>query len=77
GPRACQNLIVGGKARAILRGRVHVTVEDIRAVALPVLRHRVVTNFSADAEGVTTDDIIRKLLAAVPAPQEQAAARVR
>jgi MoxR-like ATPase len=77
GPRACQNLILGGKARAILRGRVHVTVEDIRAVAFPVLRHRIVTTFSADAEGITTDDLIKKLLAAVPAPQEQAAARVR
>jgi MoxR-like ATPase len=77
GPRACQNLILGGKARAILRGRVHVTVEDIRAVAFPVLRHRIVTTFSADAEGITTDDLIKKLLAAIPAPQEQAAARVR
>jgi MoxR-like ATPase len=76
GPRACQNLILGGKARAILRGRVHVTVEDIRAVAFPVLRHRIVTTFSADAEGITTDDLIKKLLAAIPAPQEQAAARV-
>jgi MoxR-like ATPase len=76
GPRACQNLILGGKARAILHGRVHVTVEDIRAVAYPVLRHRMVTTFSADAEGITTDDIIKKLLAAVPVPQEQGTARI-
>ncbi|MFQ3592345.1 MAG: MoxR family ATPase [Gemmataceae bacterium] len=76
GPRACQNLILGGKARAILHGRVHVTIEDIRAVAAPVLRHRIVTTFNADAEGITTDDIIKKLLAVVPTPQEQSAARV-
>jgi MoxR-like ATPase len=52
--------------RAILHGGVHVTIEDIRAIALPVLRHRIVTTFNADAEGVTTDDIVRKLLAAIP-----------
>ena len=51
GPRACQYLILGGKARAILHGRLHVTTEDIRAVAYPVLRHRLVTTFNADAEG--------------------------
>jgi MoxR-like ATPase len=77
GPRACQYLILGGKARAILHGRLHVTTEDVRAVALPVLRHRLVTTFHADAEGVTTDDIIRKLIQAVPLPQEEAAAKVR
>ena len=56
GPRACQYLILGGKARALLHGRLHVTTEDIRAVAFPVLRHRLVTTFNADAEGITTDD---------------------
>src|SRR5262249_24864802 len=76
GPRACQYLVLGGKARAILHGRLHVSTEDVRAVAAPVLRHRLVTTFAADAEGVTTDDIIRKLLQAVPVPQEEAAARV-
>jgi MoxR-like ATPase len=76
GPRACQYLILGGKARAILHGRLHVTTEDIRAVAFPVLRHRLVTTFHADAEGVTTDDIIRKLLQTIPLPQEGAAAKV-
>ena len=75
GPRACQYLILGGKARAILHGRLHVTTEDIRAVAYPVLRHRLVTTFNADAEGVTTDDIIRKLIEAIPLPQEEAAAQ--
>ena len=77
GPRACQYLILGGKARAILHGRLHVTTEDIRAVALPVLRHRLVTTFHADAEGITPDDIIARLIGAIPLPQEEAAARVR
>src|SRR5262249_29408606 len=77
GPRACQYMILGGKARAILHGRLHVTTDDIRAVAAPVLRHRLVTTFNADAEGVTTDDIVARLLQAVPLPQEQAAAKVR
>jgi MoxR-like ATPase len=76
GPRASQYLILGGKARAILHGRLHVTTDDIRAVAYPVLRHRIVTTFNADAEGVTTDDIIGKLIKAVPLPQEEAAAKV-
>jgi MoxR-like ATPase len=76
GPRASQYLILGGKARAILRGRLHVTTEDIRAVAFPVLRHRLVTTFHADAEGVTTDDIIKKILQSIPLPQEEAAAKV-
>jgi MoxR-like ATPase len=77
GPRACQYMVLGGKARAILHGRLHVTTEDIRAVAYPVLRHRLVTTFNADAEGITTDQIIRKLIQAVPLPQEEAAATVR
>ncbi|MFM7148484.1 MAG: AAA family ATPase, partial [Gemmataceae bacterium] len=76
GPRACQYLILGGKARAILHGRLHVTTEDIRTIAYPVLRHRLVTTFHADAEGVTADDIIRKLLQTIPLPQEEAAAKV-
>jgi MoxR-like ATPase len=77
GPRACQYLILGGKARAILHGRLHVTSDDIRTVAYPVLRHRLVTTFNADAEGITTDDIISKLLKAVPLPMETAAAKVK
>jgi MoxR-like ATPase len=77
GPRACQYLILGGKSRALLHGRLHVTTDDIRAVAYPVLRHRLVTTFHADAEGIKTDDIIRKLIAAIPLPQEEAAAKVR
>lgn len=77
GPRACQYLILGGKARALLNGRLHVTTEDIRTVAYPVLRHRLVTTFNADAEGVTTDDVIAKLLDTIPLPLEEAAAQVR
>jgi MoxR-like ATPase len=77
GPRACQYLILGGKARAILHGRLHVTTDDVRAVAYPVLRHRLVTTFNADAEGVTTDDVIKKLIQTIPLPQEEAAAKVK
>jgi MoxR-like ATPase len=76
GPRASQYLILGGKARAILHGRLHVTTEDVRTVAYPVLRHRIVTTFNADAEGVKADDIIGKLIKTIPLPQEEAAARV-
>ncbi len=64
GPRASQYLILGAKARAVLLGRYHVDLEDIRSVAVPVLRHRVLTNFSAEAEGITSDTIIEKLLEA-------------
>ncbi len=77
GPRASQYLILAGKARALLQGRLHVTTQDIRAIACPVLRHRLLTTFHADAEGITTDAIIEQLLAALPLPQEQAARSVR
>lgn len=77
GPRASQYLILGGKARAILHGRLHVTTDDIKAVAHPVLRHRIVTTFNADAEGVTTDDLVGRLLESVPLPQQEAAAAVK
>ena len=66
GPRACQNLILTGKVRAVLQGRFHVTIDDIEALAMPVLRHRVVPTFNAEAEGVTVDDIIARVLKAVP-----------
>jgi len=66
GPRACQNLVLAGKVRAVLQGRFHVTIDDIEALAHPVLRHRVVPTFNAEAEGVTVDDIISKILKAVP-----------
>jgi len=66
GPRAGQNLILAAKARALLRGRTYVAIEDVKAVALPVLRHRVITNYNAEADRVTPDEIVRKLLAIVP-----------
>jgi MoxR-like ATPase len=66
GPRACQNLVLAGKVRAVLQGRFHVTIDDIEALSLPVLRHRVVATFNAQAEGVTVDDIIRRIIQAVP-----------
>jgi MoxR-like ATPase len=66
GPRASLNLILAAKARAILNGQFHVSVEDVAAVALPIFRHRIIPNFAAQSEGVTPDDITRKILAAVP-----------
>ncbi len=62
GPRASQYMVLGAKARAVLHGRFHAGIDDVRAVALPVLRHRIVTNFNAEAEGVKPDDLIRRLL---------------
>ncbi len=62
GPRASQYLVLAAKARALLSGRLHVAAEDIKAIAHPVLRHRLITNFSADAEGITTDHIVDRLL---------------
>src|SRR3954467_5825634 len=69
GPRASQYLILAGKARAVLKGRYHVSTEDIRQVALPVLRHRIVTNFNAEAEGMKSDTIVRKLIEHIPRQQ--------
>jgi MoxR-like ATPase len=66
GPRASQYLVLGAKARAVLQGRDFVSHDDIRAVALPVLRHRLKTNFNAEAEGITADEIIRRLIQSVP-----------
>jgi MoxR-like ATPase len=67
--RAAQYLVLGAKARALTSGRYHVSYEDIRALAHPVLRHRVLTNFRAESEGVTSDQIIDELLTAVPVPK--------
>ncbi len=58
GPRACQQLVLAAKARSLLEGRYHVTVDDIEALALPVLRHRIVPSFTAEAEGLKPDDMI-------------------
>jgi MoxR-like ATPase len=66
GPRAMQFLLLGGKARAMLQGRFHVTTEDIKAVAHPVLRHRVITNFNAESAGISSDKVVDRLLTDVP-----------
>jgi MoxR-like ATPase len=66
--RAAQYLILGGKARAVTSGRYHVSFEDIQALAHPVMRHRVLTNFHAESEGVTSDQIIDQLLEVVAVP---------
>jgi MoxR-like ATPase len=68
GPRAAQNIILGAKARAILHGRFAVGAEDVRALCYPVLRHRIFTNFNADAEGVDVDLVIEKILQTVAEP---------
>jgi MoxR-like ATPase len=69
GLRASQSLILGGKARALARGRYHVSVGDIRALAAPILRHRVITNFYAESEQINSDSIVQRLLETVPAPK--------
>ena len=67
--RAAQYLVLGAKARALTSGRYHVSFDDIRAMAHPVLRHRVLTNFRAESEGVTTDSLIDELLQTVAVPK--------
>ena len=68
GLRAGQFLVLGAKARALLQGRAHVTPQDIQALALPVLRHRILLNYRAEADGMTVDQVIQRLLETVPAP---------
>ena len=62
GPRASQQLVLASKARALLKGRTHVTIEDVQALAYPVLRHRIVPTFAAEAEGITVDDLISRMI---------------
>jgi len=69
GPRASLNLILAGKARAALRGRSHVAIDDIQALCLPVLRHRIIPNFAARSEGMTPDSLIAKLLDEIPSDE--------
>jgi MoxR-like ATPase len=69
GLRASQALILGGKARALMHGRYHVSVGDLQALAAPILRHRVITNFYAESEQVTSDGVVSRLLEAVPPPK--------
>ncbi len=70
GPRASQVLIMAAKARAVMEGRIHVSCNDIRKAALPVLRHRILTNFAADSEGLTAVHLVQRLLKQVAEPQE-------
>jgi MoxR-like ATPase len=72
GPRASIGMVLAAKARAILYGRYHATTEDVREVALPVLRHRVVTTFNAEAAGITADQVVARLLAEVKPRVEDA-----
>ncbi len=74
GPRAVQYMVLGAKARAVLHGQFHASIDDVRAVAHPVLRHRVITSFSAEAEGFTPDRLIDALLEQTP-PNESALSR--
>jgi MoxR-like ATPase len=68
-PRAAQYLMLAGKARALLNGRFNVSIEDVQALVYPVMRHRILTNFHAESQRITTDEIIRRLLEAVPVPE--------
>jgi MoxR-like ATPase len=71
GPRAVQYLLLGAKARAVLEGRFFATTDDIKSVAHPVLRHRIITNYSAEAEGITSDVVVDRLLSTIPDRGEQ------
>jgi MoxR-like ATPase len=71
GPRAGQNLIAAGKALAAMDGRFAVDPGDIRRIAIPVLRHRIAANFQAQAEGMTPDDIIERLIKDIPVPKAE------
>ena len=71
GPRAGQFLILAAKARAVLEGRIHVSCSDVRRAAIPVLRHRIYTNFTADSEGITSVHLVERLMKAVEEPSEK------
>jgi MoxR-like ATPase len=77
GPRASQYLVLGAKARAVLYGRHYADTDDIRAVAHPVLRHRIMTNFNAEAEGVKPDDVVRRLIELAADEEDRQDARGR
>lgn len=72
GPRASQYLVLAAKARAVLHGNYHVSIDDIRSVAGPVLRHRIITNFNAEAEGLRPDDIVDRLIKSIPVDDHEA-----
>jgi MoxR-like ATPase len=68
--RAAQFLVLAAKARALMKGRYHVTYEDVRALYIPVLRHRILLNFHAESDRLKQDDILKKILEWKPAPRE-------
>ncbi len=72
GPRASQYLVLGAKARAVLHGQFYAGVDDVRAVAFPVMRHRIMTNFNAEAEGIKPDDVIQRLIDTAKVKQDEA-----
>ncbi len=71
GPRAVQFMLIGSKTRALMNGRTHVTAEDIQAMAKPVLRHRIVLNFAAESDGVTSDQLIQRLIDDTPSREDE------
>ena len=75
GPRASQFLVLAAKAKALLTGAPHVTPELVREVALPVMRHRIIVNFNAEADGVSTDDVVLGLLDTIPVDDADASTR--
>jgi MoxR-like ATPase len=68
GTRAGQFLVLGAKARALLKGRAHVTLDDLQTLAYPTLRHRILLNYRAEAEGVNVEHVVKRLLEAIKAP---------
>ena len=71
GPRAGQFLVMAAKARAVLEGRIHVSCADVVKAAVPVLRHRIIANFAADSEGLSTTDLVERLLKSVEQPDDK------
>jgi MoxR-like ATPase len=71
GPRAVQFLILGGKTRALMHGRTHVSIEDIQSLAKPVLRHRLAINFAAQSDGVNSDNVVEKLIESTPTHENE------
>jgi MoxR-like ATPase len=71
GPRAVQFLILGGKARALMHGRTHVSTDDVAALAMPVLRHRIVVNFAAESDGISSDQVIQQIVNATPTKEDE------
>jgi MoxR-like ATPase len=76
-PRGAQTLVLGARVRALFQGRRHVSIADVRAVALPALRHRIGAGFDAQAEGLTTDDLVTRVLAEVPEVEGRVARELR